>query len=246
VANSLYTDKEVFVRELISNSSDALTKLRQMQVVGEADAALPLEIKIGCDEAAGTITICDTGVGMSKDELVANLGTIARSGSKAFIAELGDGSAEEDVGNSIIGRFGVGFYSAFMVSDQLTVYSRRAGSEEAFCWKSDGLGNYTIAPADNVDVGTKVVIALREKDKKDFGHSFKLRRLIEKYSNFVSFPISVSIRVVTTLRDAAATTLLLYQCSLAVIYPRTLPALQKALCRGYAHVVQRVPYDGRD
>ena len=171
----MYTDKEVFVRELISNASDALNKLRQLQLMGEADGSLPLEVKVTCDEDAGTISITDTGVGMSKDELVANLGTIARSGSKDFISELGDSSQDAEMGSSIIGRFGVGFYSAFMVSDSLTVFSRKAGTDEGFCWESDGTGNYTIAPAENVSVGTKVVIKLKEQDKQEFGPDYQLR-----------------------------------------------------------------------
>jgi hypothetical protein len=113
VANSLYTDKEVFVRELISNSSDALNKLRSAQVAGEADGALPLEIDISTQPDDGTITITDTGVGMKKEELIQNLGTIARSGSRQFISEMEE---EGEEASSIIGRFGVGFYSAFMVS----------------------------------------------------------------------------------------------------------------------------------
>ena len=118
---------QVFVRELISNSSDALNKLRSAQVAGEADGALPLEIAISTQPDDGTITIADTGIGMTKEELIRNLGTIARSGSKQFVSEMdGADGASEDVASSIIGRFGVGFYSAFMVADELTVYTRSA------------------------------------------------------------------------------------------------------------------------
>jgi HSP90 family molecular chaperone len=197
VANSLYTEKEVFIRELVSNASDALNKLRQLQATGVADTGLPLGICISVDEDVGTLTIADSGIGMSKEELMSNLGTIARSGSKAFLSELGEEESGADTKSSIIGRFGVGFYSVFMTSDKVTVYSRSAGTAEegdlgkGWCWSSDGTGSYTLAEAEGCAVGTKVVAHLNAAGKAQFGQKQKVKALIQKYSNFVSFPIEV-------------------------------------------------------
>ena len=127
VAHALYTDRHIFVRELISNSSDALEKLRHMQTTGEPveDPDRPLEISISTDEEAGTVTISDSGVGMSREELMENIGTIAHSGSKAFVKQARE-AGSKDVGANLIGQFGVGFYSAFMVAEEITVYSKSA------------------------------------------------------------------------------------------------------------------------
>jgi TNF receptor-associated protein 1 len=146
VTNSLYTDKEVFLRELISNASDSLEKLRHLQVTGStiADPDIPLEISIIIDKEAKTLTIKDSGVGLSKQEMVSLLGTIARSGSKAFVENAKDTKASD----SIIGQFGVGFYSAFMVGSRVDVTSKPANVEESsHVWSSAGTGSYTIAPA---------------------------------------------------------------------------------------------------
>ncbi|KUF97646.1 hypothetical protein AM588_10007560 [Phytophthora nicotianae] len=174
VTHSIYTDKEVFIRELISNASDALEKLRHLQSTGESiqDAELEPKIVITTDEKAGTLTIADTGVGMSKDELIENLGTIARSGSKAFLEQLKESSPGEsgDALSGIIGKFGVGFYSAFMVADKVEVYSQSAVSgRQSHVWRSDGSGSYEVGEANDVTRGSKIVIHLKDSCKDQGG-----------------------------------------------------------------------------
>ena len=178
VTNSIYTDKEVFIRELISNSSDALEKFRYYQVKGEvkapeATAAQALEINIITNPEENTLTIMDSGIGMSKDELVSNLGTIARSGSKQFVEQFksGEGSSSANT-DGIIGQFGVGFYSSFMVSETVSVESRSATADtNPHKWSSDGSGVFRIDPIDNIDGmptyhGSKIVMKLKESCKE--------------------------------------------------------------------------------
>jgi TNF receptor-associated protein 1 len=191
VVHSLYTEKEIFVRELISNASDALEKLRQIQLT-EHDGLkgeTPLEIHVTTDESANTVTIRDTGVGMTCDELIANLGTIARSGSKAF---LDSAANAENARRNLIGQFGVGFYSAFMVANTVTVYAHSWRQDEpGHVWTSDGTGTYDIAPANDVSRGTTVVVELKE-EYREFANEWKLRETMERYSAFVSFPITLN------------------------------------------------------
>lgn len=205
VTHSIYTDKDVFIRELISNASDALEKLRHLQSTGVAlqDAELEPQITITTDEKAGTLTIADTGVGMSKDELIDNLGTIARSGSKAFLEQLKDGSSDGQSGDAlsgIIGKFGVGFYSAFMVADKVEVFSQSAlSNRQGFLWRSDGSGSYEIAEANDVTRGSRIVIHLKDSCK-EFGTKAKVESIIRRYSNFVSFPIILDGDTVNTVQ----------------------------------------------
>lgn len=187
VAKSIYTDSEVFVRELLSNASDALEKekFRQLQST-EGDGGDPLQISVTTNEAKRQITFMDTGIGMSKEELIQNLGTIAKSGSKAFLESLqksGKGSAE------IIGQFGVGFYSSFIVGHTVEVISKKVG-EEAFIWVSDGSGQFSVSKAENVNFerGTKVIIHLSPENLK-FSRKMDIEVIIKKYSNFVNYPI---------------------------------------------------------
>uniref|UniRef100_A0A182RLU5 Heat shock protein 75 kDa, mitochondrial n=1 Tax=Anopheles funestus TaxID=62324 RepID=A0A182RLU5_ANOFN len=200
VARSLYSDKEVFVRELVSNASDALEKFRFLTQTstdgasgesGEfAEADRALEIHIGTNKQDRQLTIQDTGIGMTREELVANLGTIARSGSKHFIEQLKESGrgTQENVQN-IIGQFGVGFYSAFMVADRVDVYTRssRAGAP-GLKWSSDGSGTFEIQEAENVAIGTKIVIHLKA-DCREFSDEDRIREVIRRYSNFVGSPI---------------------------------------------------------
>uniref|UniRef100_A0A182SGG0 Heat shock protein 83 n=1 Tax=Anopheles maculatus TaxID=74869 RepID=A0A182SGG0_9DIPT len=197
VARSLYSDKEVFVRELVSNASDALEKFRFLiqtstdGASGEfAEADRSLEIHIGTNKQDRQLTIQDTGIGMTREELVANLGTIARSGSKHFIEQLKESGrgTQENVQN-IIGQFGVGFYSAFMVADRVDVYTRssRAGAP-GLKWSSDGSGTFEIQEAENVAIGTKIVIHLKA-DCREFSDEDRIREVIRRYSNFVGSPI---------------------------------------------------------
>ncbi|KAJ2483732.1 hypothetical protein EV174_002863 [Coemansia sp. RSA 2320] len=200
VAHSLYSQREVFVRELISNSSDALEKLRHLQATSQdVSTEGPLEVSISIDKDAKTITFSDSGIGMTADELKDNLGTIARSGSKAYIEKMQDGAETKDMANTIVGQFGVGFYSAFMVGDKITVYTRSATpGSSGYCWESDGLGSYTLSKAEDVPVGTKIVISVKG-DAHEFLETGKLEEVIKKYSNFVGFPISVDGEKVNTV-----------------------------------------------
>uniref|UniRef100_A0A4X1VTK1 Heat shock protein 75 kDa, mitochondrial n=1 Tax=Sus scrofa TaxID=9823 RepID=A0A4X1VTK1_PIG len=196
VARSLYSEKEVFIRELISNASDALEKLRH-KLVSEGQTLPEMEIHLQTDSEKGTITIQDTGVGMTREELVSNLGTIARSGSKAFLDALQN---QAEASGKIIGQFGVGFYSAFMVADKVEVYSRSvdAGSP-GFQWLSDGSGVFEIAEAAGVRTGTKIIIHLKA-DSREFAHEARVRDVVTKYSNFVSFPLYLNGRRLNTLQ----------------------------------------------
>ncbi|MBD3266674.1 molecular chaperone HtpG, partial [bacterium] len=199
VIHSLYTNREIFVRELVSNSTDALEKLRHEQVTNQniANPDLPLEIRIDVDESNSKITITDTGIGMTEDELVENLGTIAKSGTKEFLKQLQD-SAGDNI--NLIGQFGVGFYSTFMVADEVRVHTRSYQPDAQGCeWISDGSGEYSIKPKDDLDRGTKVILQLRE-DTKEYANVDTMKRIIKEYSNFVPFPILINNEKVNTVQ----------------------------------------------
>jgi len=188
VIHSLYTDREIFVRELVSNASDALEKLRHLQLTENDifDAAAPLEIHISTDETAKTLTIADHGLGMTRAELVENLGTIAHSGSKAFMQALKTSGKD---GTQLIGQFGVGFYSAFMVADEVKVYTHSWRTDaEHLCWTSDGATGYDIEDSPDQHRGCRMVLKLKE-DAEEFCKEANLKRILAKYSAFVSFPI---------------------------------------------------------
>jgi len=199
VIHSLYTDKEIFVRELISNAADACEKLRFNQSSGTAvyqPEVAPL-ITLATDDKAGTITITDTGLGMTHGELVENLGTIAHSGTKAFLKQIAE-EKKPDVG--LIGQFGVGFYSAFMVAKKVTVLSRSFLPEETgWQWTSEGMGGYDLAAAADLPRGTKIVLELKD-DAKDFAQEATVERIIERYSSFVPFPIELNSRRLNTVQ----------------------------------------------
>ncbi len=189
VIHSLYTDREIFVRELVSNAADALEKMRHTQLTENDvfDASRGHEITITTDEEAGTLTISDSGIGMTREELVENLGTIAHSGSKAFAAALKNAGKGGEA--QLIGQFGVGFYSAFMVAADVTVYTHSWRNEgEHLCWTSDGGGSYTIDEAPGQHRGTRIVLHLKE-DAKEFAQASRIKEILARYSNFVSFPI---------------------------------------------------------
>lgn len=191
VVHALYTDREIFLRELVSNASDALEKLRHLQLAGEQpfDANLPLEINITTDDTAGTVTLQDFGVGMTRDELVENLGTIAHSGSKAFLQALKEkGGAAEN----LIGQFGVGFYSAFMVAKEVKVFTHSYKPDaEGLVWSSDGGGDYAIEPAEGQRRGCKIVVYLKD-EAKEFAKADRVKGLLARYSNFVTFPVNLN------------------------------------------------------
>ncbi|HXS61736.1 MAG TPA: ATP-binding protein, partial [Streptosporangiaceae bacterium] len=187
--HSLYSNKEIFLRELISNASDAIDRLRLEKLTNnelpEADG--PLQIIVSFDADAGTISISDNGIGMSRAEVIDNLGTIAKSGTKEFLKAL-TGDQRKDA--NLIGEFGVGFYSAFIVADRVTVLTRRVGlpADEAVRWESDAKGEYTIMPAERPTAGTTVQLHLRD-DEEDLLNQSRLRAIIAKYSDHISVPI---------------------------------------------------------
>lgn len=191
VIHSLYTDKEIFVRELISNAADACEKLRFNQSSGMAvhQSDTAPSIAVTTDDKAGTITITDTGVGMTHGELVENLGTIAHSGTKAFLKQF---AAEKKPDVGLIGQFGVGFYSAFMVAKRVTVWSRSFVPEEpGWQWTSEGGGGYELAPGADLPRGTKVTLELKD-DAKEFAQADAIERIIQRYSSFVPFAIALN------------------------------------------------------
>lgn len=187
VANSLYSEREVFLRELISNAADACDKLRYLALTDESlvgeDADYKIQISV--DEKAKTLTISDNGVGMNETELDENLGTIARSGTSAFVDGI---TGEDDNDVSLIGQFGVGFYSAFMVSEKVEVLTRRAGDDKAWLWSSDGLGEYTVEASEKASRGTLITLKLK-KDAKEFLERERISHVIKKYSDHIAFPI---------------------------------------------------------
>ncbi len=188
VANSLYSEKEVFLRELISNSSDACDKLRYQSVTNPElisdDPKFRIEISI--DNKKSLLTISDNGIGMDKSELTENLGTIARSGTSAFVEKASKAESDENV--SLIGQFGVGFYAAFMVSKKVEVISKKAGDSNAWKWNSDGSGNFSIAPAQREHRGTSVILHIKKEEKK-YLDSLELKNIIKRYSDHIGVPI---------------------------------------------------------
>ncbi|HRE05936.1 MAG TPA: molecular chaperone HtpG [Opitutaceae bacterium] len=199
VIHSLYTEKEIFIRELVSNASDALEKLRHTKLVEKeiVDENLELEVNLTTDDKAKTLTIQDFGIGMSRAELVENLGTIAHSGSKAFLKSLSETGQKNA---NLIGQFGVGFYSAFMVAKSVKVYSRswRAG-EPGQLWTSDGAGSYAIEESEGQSRGVKIVIELKD-ECAEFSQEWKVKEILERYSAFVSFPINLNGKRINTVQ----------------------------------------------
>jgi len=187
IVHSLYSHPEIFLRELISNSSDALDKLRHLTLVDDSYKSLPFDprIDLELDEQNKTLTISDTGIGMNEEDLVSHLGTIARSGTKNFLSQL-SGDARKD--SNLIGQFGVGFYSAFMVADKVEVVSRRAGEDKAWRWVSDGKTGFEIEPAERAVAGTTVLLHFNEEGAQ-YANSWRLQEIVKKYSNHIAFPI---------------------------------------------------------
>ena len=187
--HSLYSNKEIFLRELISNASDAADKLR-FEAIAEPTLFAgdsELKIRIGFDKDARTVTISDNGVGMSREEVIRNIGTIAKSGTKEFLAALTGDQAKD---TRLIGQFGVGFYSSFIVADRVTLVTRRAGlgASDAVRWESDGSGEFTIEPTEKATRGTDVTLHLKEAES-EFLADARLKGIVRKYSDHISFPI---------------------------------------------------------
>ena len=187
IIHSLYSHPEIFLRELISNSSDALDKLRHLTLTDDAFKQLAFDPKISLtlDETANTLTLADSGIGMNEADLIANLGTIARSGTKNFLSQL---SGDQKKDSNLIGQFGVGFYSAYMVADSIEVVSRKAGEEQAYKWVSDGKTGFEITPAEREEAGTTVTLHLNDEGKQ-YANGWRLQEIVKKYSNHIAFPI---------------------------------------------------------
>ena len=187
VINSLYSNREIFLRELVSNASDAIEKLRfsalsdESLLEGDPENAIDVEF----DTEARTVTIRDSGIGMTRDDVVANLGTIAKSGTREFFGAL-SGDARTD--SQLIGQFGVGFYAAFIVADRVTVLTRKAGTAEGVRWESDGRGEFTVEPCSRARRGTEIILHLKE-DASEYADNWRLRSLIKKYSDHIAVPI---------------------------------------------------------
>jgi molecular chaperone HtpG len=199
VAGSLYSNREIFLRELISNASDACDKLRYETLTNPSLAknADQFAVSLAADKKAKTLSVSDNGIGMNHDDLLETLGTIARSGTGAFLEALKEGEKGE-VG--LIGQFGVGFYSAFMVADNVDVLTRKAGEEQSWLWASDGKGQFTIEPGNRTECGTTVILHMK-KDAKEFLEEARIRHIVKTYSDHISFPVLLDAE---TLNSASA------------------------------------------
>jgi len=190
VAGSLYSNREIFLRELVSNASDACDKLRHgaLTTPSLVEGDQEFRIELALDAKAKTITVSDNGIGMNRDDLMETLGTIAKSGTSAFLENLGKGDEKDDI--SLIGQFGVGFYSAFMVADRVDVVTRKAGEKDAWLWSSDGKGEFSIEPATRDERGTTVTLHIK-KDAKEFLEEARLKHIIKTYSDHIGFPVKL-------------------------------------------------------
>src|SRR5579875_1179632 len=192
--HSLYTRKDIFLRELISNASDALDRLRFESLTNQEllEGNDKFEIRLDIDRTARTLTISDTGIGMSRDEIIANIGTIAKSGTAELRQKLQEGGSAADVAE-LIGQFGVGFYSAFMVSDRVKLVTRRAGQSAAFQWESDGSGTYELSETEKPDRGTSITLYLKKPDAdtriEDYTDYWRLSSIVKLHSDFINYPI---------------------------------------------------------
>lgn len=202
VVNSLYSNKEIFLRELVSNASDALDKLRFVAL--SDNQLLPggeeLKIRIIPDEQLGTLTIVDNGIGMGKQDLIDQLGTIARSGTKEFTQKVKEAVEAKESDTRLIGQFGVGFYSAFLVADRVEVISRAAGSHEAYRWESDAKESFTVEPAEREGQGTTIVLHLKE-EQKEYAGAYRIRDIIRRHSDYVAHPIELQTAVKKAVDD---------------------------------------------
>ena len=207
--HSIYTNREIFLRELISNASDAIDKVHFEGLTNKdlLEGDDQYEIFLVPDADSHTLTISDNGLGMNKDDLMENLGTIAKSGTKAFLEKLQQAKEGGDTGKDLIGQFGVGFYSAFMVSEKITVVSRKAGEKQAYKWESTADGSYTIEECEKEKRGTSITLTLLpefygDKAEENFTDTYKLQSLVKKYSDYVRYPIKINFVVEEQPKDA--------------------------------------------
>ena len=199
MVHSIYTHKEIFLRELISNASDALDKAR-FESITKSDKYAGMDnlrIKIEIDEQNRILTIKDNGIGMTKEDVIQNIGSIARSGTKAFLEKIKQESANKENGIDLIGQFGVGFYSAFMVADNIIIETKNVESDKGVKWESSGDGSYSVEEIDKKDRGTNIILKLKPKDENedDYSNRYTLERLIQKYSNYVHYPIVMDMPI---------------------------------------------------
>ena len=199
MVHSIYTNKEIFLRELISNASDALDKAR-FESITKSDKYTGMDnlrIKIEIDEQNKILTIKDNGIGMTKEDVIQNIGSIARSGTKAFLEKIKQENANKESGIDLIGQFGVGFYSAFMVADNIIIETKNVESDNGVRWESSGDGSYSIEDIEKNDRGTNIILKLKPKDENedDYSNRYTLERLIQKYSNYVHYPIVMDMPI---------------------------------------------------
>lgn len=199
VVNSIYTNKEIFLRELISNASDAIDKLHFESLTNQdiLEGNSDYEIFVIPDSESKTITISDNGIGMTREEVISNIGTIAKSGTKAFLEQLKEKDGSNN-GEELIGQFGVGFYSAFIVADTVTLVTRKAGQTSAFKWESDGTGEFTIEECEKESRGTTITLHLKKEfteGEDNFTNTYDIERLIKKYSDYIRYPIKMNFEV---------------------------------------------------
>ena len=193
MTHSLYSNKEIFIRELVSNCSDAIDKLEYLKLTDDKLKGFETtpQINIKIDEEDNSITIADNGIGMNEEDLIASIGTIAKSGTKSFVEAL-SGDAKKD--SNLIGQFGVGFYSVFMVADSVDVISKKAGEDQAFKWSSDGTGSFDLSPCVKEDAGTVIYIKMKEEEISEFVNKSRIETIVKKYSNHIPFPIFLNYK----------------------------------------------------
>jgi molecular chaperone HtpG len=197
IIHSLYSNREIFLRELISNASDAIDKLRfraqtESDLLGDDPE---FKIRITPDKKKGTLEISDNGIGMTQEEVLENIGTIAKSGTAGFLESVRTLGKQSAVTPELIGQFGVGFYSAFIIADKVSLITRAAGNEKATKWESTGDGSFTIEPVEKASRGTTILLQLKkaEKDEQDFTDEWTIRSIIKKHSDFVAYPIVMDV-----------------------------------------------------
>ncbi len=205
VINSLYSEREIFVRELISNASDAIDKKKYLALTNKSinDTSDPFEIKIEVNSKENTIKISDNGIGMDEEDLINSLGTIARSGTKAFLEQFNKSKDEKKEDVNLIGQFGVGFYASFMVADKVEVLSKKAGTDKSWKWISDGKSGYNIEKGEKTNSGTELILHLK-KDAKEFLEGTRIQFVVRKYSDHISYPVKM---LETSKKDAKEETI---------------------------------------